>query len=168
MLFKYYAKFSKSQFMKYLAKSTTLILPIVTNILLFTVPQITVRADEIYVDKECNYNPDLERLERFTVFYNSEFISNEQTYWLYAGRYQDGAVLLCVSLPDYLEPQPLNLPDLQFNFIDSVTKQTDSDRTFIIEVRKGNGFSRDNTSFSQFYQIDLTNLEQPAVQEIDN
>lgn len=167
MLLKYHAKYY-AKFIKHLATSITLILPIVTNTLLFTVPKITVKADEIYVDKQCNYNPDLERLERFTVFYNEEFISNEQTYWLYAGRYQDGAVLLCVSLPDYLESQPLNLPDLQFNFIDSVTKQTDSDRTFIIEVRNGNGFSRDNTSFSKFYQIDLTNLEQPDVQEINN
>lgn len=164
MKLKYY-----DRLMQHLIKLTTTIFSPILTIMLFFTHGTMAKANEnyvneIYVDKQCNYNPNLEQLERFTVFYKGEFMSNEEIYWLYAGRYQDGAVLLCVSQPDYLQPQPLNLPELQFNFIDSVNKQTDSDRTFVIEVRSGNGL---NTT-TNFYQIDLTNIDQPDVQLISN
>jgi len=45
-----------------------------------------VLAEEIYVDKSCRQNQRLPELDRFVVFYKSEFNTNGQRYWLSAAQ----------------------------------------------------------------------------------
>ena len=60
-----------------------------------------------YIDKNCRLNQELSERERFTLFNNSDFTANGQNYWFYAARYLDGAVLFCISKPNFNQPKPL-------------------------------------------------------------
>ncbi len=98
-------------------------------------------AQEIYIDNKCQPNPQLSQSDdKFTVFYKSEFKAQGKTYWFYSGRYQDGSAIFCLSQPGFKQARPLNnLKQIQFNFIDKITKDTRSKTAFFVVTHEGNG-----------------------------
>jgi hypothetical protein len=87
-----------------------------------------VVAGMILVDGQCRPNSRLPESDGAFVNYQSEFKSNRQTYWFSAARYQDGAVILCISKPNFKEPQPLKVSQLQNQFIRKITTAPNSRR----------------------------------------
>jgi len=116
-------------------------------------------ANEVYINKMCQRQQDLPQIERFTVFYQEEFSSQNQTYLLYAGRYQDGGVIFCVSEPNFNQAIELNAEPLQFQFIENISQDSNNNSTFLITVREGNGRNAPLTN----YRLDLVNPNQPVL-----
>ena len=107
----------------------------------------------------CQRQQDLPQIERFTVFYQEEFSSQNKTHWLYAGRYQDGSVIFCVSEPNFNQAIELNAEPLQFQFIENISQDSNNNSTFLITVREGNGRNAPLTD----YRLDLVNPNQPVL-----
>jgi hypothetical protein len=116
-------------------------------------------ANEVYINKMCQRQQDLSQIERFTVFYQEEFSSQNKTHWLYAGRYQDGSVIFCVSEPNFNQAIELNAEPLQFQFIENISQDSNNNSTFLITVREGNGRNAPLTN----YRLDLVNPNQPVL-----
>lgn len=125
---------------------------------LFSIHQSSL-ANEVYINKMCQRQQDLPRSERFTVYYQATFSSQNRTYWLYAGRYQDGAVIFCISEPNFNQARELNAEPLQFQFIENITQDSNKNSTFLITVREGNGRNPPLTN----YRLDLVNPSQPVL-----
>lgn len=115
-------------------------------------------ANEIYIDKDCRRNQQLQ-FDKFTVFNQHEFTANGQKYWFYAGRYQDGGVLFCISKPNFSQPKVLNAEKIQRQFIDKIVRDPKNQTAFIIAVREGNGPGAKTTN----YVLDLSNPDRPKV-----
>ncbi len=145
--------------MKTLPFTITLISAIITAIAPGLLAQPQPSANEIYIDSNCRRNQQLPQLERFTIVSRNEFTTNGQNYWLYRGQYQDGAVLLCISQPNFNQPKVLNAKDLQRTFIDQVVRDPNNKTAFIIAVRGGNGMDTPVTNFG----LDLSNVDRPKV-----
>ncbi|WP_341736550.1 PPC domain-containing protein [Microcoleus sp. CAWBG640] len=120
--------------------------------------QRTPSANEIYIDKDCRRNQQLQ-FDKFTVFNQNEFTANGQKYWFYAARYQDGAVLFCISQPNFNQPKVLNAEKIQRQFIDKVVRDVNNKTAFIIAVRGGNGLDTPVTN----YGLDLSNPDRPKL-----
>lgn len=114
-------------------------------------------AEEIYLDKTCSLNQRLPKIEKFLVFYKSEFRANGKNYWLSAARYQDGGAILCISKPDFRQASIVK--DFPISFIESIAKDTNRSREFIVTVLEGNGRNVPIT----LYRIDVTNPNRPIV-----
>ncbi len=114
-------------------------------------------AEQIYLDKNCRQNQGLPQIEKFLVFYKSEFRANSQSYWLSAARYQDGAAILCISRPDF--KQASIVKDFPIAFISTIAKDINRNWIFIVTVREGNGLNVPIT----VYQLDVTNPNRPRV-----
>lgn len=132
---------------------TTLILLNGTNLLSLK-PAL---AEEIYLDKNCTLNPRLPKIEKFLVFYKSEFRANQQNYWFSAARYQDGGAILCISRPDF--KQATRVKDFPIAFVSNIAKDTKNNQVFIVAVREGNGINVPTT----IYRIDVTNPNRTIV-----
>ena len=117
-------------------------------------------ANEVYLDNNCRRDQELLQEDRFILFYRSQFRANNQDYWFYAGRYQDGAAIFCISKPNFNEAKPLdrNLK-IQFQFIDNIVKVSNVNNTFIVTVREGNGSGIPLTD----YKLDLSNPNRPLL-----
>jgi hypothetical protein len=76
--------------------------------------------------------------KKITQFNNSDFTANGQNYWFYAARYQDVAVLFCISKPNFNQPKPLTEKQIQSQLIDKTAPEPNHKTAFIILVRKGN------------------------------
>lgn len=137
----------------------TFISAIVTTIVPAVFAQRQPSANEIYIDKNCQRNQQLPQLERFTIFSRNEFTANGQNYWLYAARYQDGGVLLCISQPNFNQQKPINEPKIQANFIDKIVRDPSNKTAFIIAVREGNGPEAPMTN----YGLELSNVDRPKL-----
>ncbi|MFB2917755.1 hypothetical protein [Aerosakkonema funiforme] len=97
-------------------------------------------GDEVYLDNNCRRNQALAQDDRFTLFYRSQFRANNQDYWFYAGRYQDGAASFCISKPNFSESKPLNERlAIQYQFIESIIRDPNNNAAFVITVAEGNG-----------------------------
>lgn len=114
-------------------------------------------AEQIYLDKNCMQNQRLPQIEKFLVFYKSEFRANSQNYLLSAARYQDGAAILCISRPDFKQARAVN--EIPIAFISSIVKDTNRNEVFIVTVREGNGLNVPIT----VYRLDVTNPNRPRV-----
>jgi hypothetical protein len=119
----------------------------------------SVVAGMVLVDDRCRPNSRLPESDGAFVNYQSEFKSNRQTYWFSAARYQDGAVILCLSKPNFKEPQPLKVSQLQNQFIRKIVKAPNSNTVFRVTVAEGNGSRVPLTE----YQLNLSNPNQPSV-----
>ena len=119
-------------------------------------------ADEVYIDNNCRRNQRLEQIDRFTVFYKSEFRANGQIYLLSAGRYQDGGVLFCISRPNFSEARRLNAQEIQSQFIDKIVRDSNNNAAFVITVAEGNGSLIPYTA----YGLDLSNPNSPVIQRL--
>lgn len=141
----------------------TLTLTIISAIVTTTVPAVFAQrqpsANEIYIDKNCNRNQQLPQLERFTIFSRNEFTTNGQNYWFYAARYLDGAVLFCISKPNFNQPKPLTEKQIQSQFIDKILRDINNKTAFIIAVREGNGPEAPVTN----YGLELSNVDRPKL-----
>ncbi|WP_341733665.1 hypothetical protein [Microcoleus sp. EPA2] len=115
-------------------------------------------ANEIYIDKDCRRNQQLQ-FDKFTVFNQNEFTANGKKYSFYAGRYQDGAVLFCISEPNFNQPKVLNAEKIQRQFIDKIATDPNNKTAFIIAVREGNGPGATATN----YGLDLSNPDRPKL-----
>jgi hypothetical protein len=115
-------------------------------------------ANEIYIDKDCRRNQQLQ-FDKFTVFNQNELTANGQKYWFYAGRYQDGGVLFCISQPNFNQPKVLNAEKIQRQFIDKIVRDPNNKTAFIIAVRGGNGMDTPVTN----YGLDLSNPDRPKL-----
>ena len=144
--------------MKTLPFTLTLISAIITTITPAVFAQRQPSANEIYIDKDCRRNQQLQ-IDKFTVFNQNEFTANGQKYSFYAGRYQDGAVLLCLSKPNFNQPKVLNAEKIQRQFIDKIVRDSNNKTAFIIAVRNGNGPGATLTNYS----LDLSNPDRPKV-----
>lgn len=135
---------------------------IITAILATSIPAVFAQRqpspNEIYIDKDCRQNQQLQ-IDKFTVFNQNEFTANDQKYWFYAGRYQDGAVLFCISKPNFSQPKVLNAEKIQRQFIDKIVRDTNNKTAFIIAVRNGNGPGATATN----YRLDLSNPDRPKL-----
>ena len=137
-----------------------IIIPIITAILAAaSIPAVFAQPSPRYIDKNCRLNQQLPEIERFTLFNNSEFTANGQKYWFYAARYQDGAVLFCISKPNFNQPKPLTEKQIQGQFIDKILRDSNNKTAFIIAVREGNGFETPVTN----YGLDLSNVDRPKL-----
>ena len=116
-------------------------------------------ANEIYIDKNSRRNQQLPQIEKFTIFSTNEFTANGQKYLFYAGRYQDGAVLFCVSKPNFNQQKVLNAEKIQRQFIDKIVRDPNNKTAFIIAVRNGNCPGATTTN----YRLDLSNPDRPKV-----
>lgn len=116
-------------------------------------------ADEVYIDNNCRRNQDLPQYDRFTIFYSSQIRSNSQVYLFYAGRYQDGAVIFCISRPNFKEAISLSASQIQNQFIDKIVKDPNRNATFIVTVAEGNNFPVPLTD----YMLDLNNPNRPVL-----
>lgn len=112
-----------------------------------------------YIDKNCRLNQELSERERFTLFNNSDFTANGQNYWFYAARYQDGAVLFCISKPNFNQPKPLTEKQIQSQFIDKIARDPNNKTAFIIAVREGNGPEAPVIN----YGLNLSNVDRPKL-----
>lgn len=119
----------------------------------------SVLAGMILVDDGCRPNSRLPESDGAFINYQSEFKANRQTYWLSAARYQDGAVILCISQPNFKEPRPLKASQLQNQFIRKIVKTPNSNTVFVVTVAEGNGSRVPLTE----YQLNLSNPNQPIV-----
>lgn len=118
-----------------------------------------VVAGMILVDDRCRPNSRMPESDGALVNYQSEFKANRQTYWFSAARYQDGAYILCLSKPNFKEPQPLKVNQLQNQFIRKIVKVPNSNTLFVVTVAEGNGSRVPLTD----YQLNLSNPNQPSV-----
>jgi hypothetical protein len=116
-------------------------------------------AEEMYLDNSCRQNQRLPELDKFVVFYKSEFRANNQTYWLSAARYQDGAAILCISRPNFNQPRPVS--EFPVEFISNITKDPKSNGVFSVRVHEGNGPAAPIT----VYRLDVTNPNRPVVRQ---
>ncbi|XZO01450.1 MAG: PPC domain-containing protein [Microcoleus sp.] len=136
-----------------------IIITIITAILAASIPAVVAQPSPRYIDKNCRLNQQLPEIERFTLFNNSEFTANGKKYSFYAARYQDGAVLFCISQPNFNQPKVLNAEKLQSQFIDKILRDTNNKTAFIIAVRGGNGLDTPVTN----YGLDLSNPDRPKL-----
>lgn len=116
-------------------------------------------AGEVVLDDQCRPNQRLQAPDRAFVNYQSEFRANRQSYWFSAARYQDGAVILCISKPNFKEVKPLNTGQLQNQFIRKIVKAPNTNSVFLITVAEGNGSSVPLTE----YRLNLSNPNKPVV-----
>lgn len=142
---------------------STIILTIITAILAAaSIPAVIAQrqpsANEIYIDKDCRQNQQLP-LDKYTVFNQNELTANGQKYLFYAGRYQDGAVIFCISKPNFNQPKPINEKQIQAQFIDKIVRDPNNKTAFIIAVRGGNGMDTPVTN----YGLDLSNPDRPKL-----
>ncbi|MEH2114347.1 hypothetical protein [Nostoc sp.] len=119
---------------------TTLVNGLFLSLILSLFSNIPSKAQETYIDNECQQNQQLSKSDLFSIFYKLEFQTKGKTYWFYSGRYQDGAAIFCISQPGFKQPRPLNeLKPIQFNFIEKITKDPGKKTAFLIITREGNG-----------------------------
>lgn len=112
-----------------------------------------------YIDKNCRLNQELSERERITLFNNSDFTANGQNYWFYAARYPDGAVLFCISKPNFNQPKPLTEKQIQSQFIDKIARDPNNKKAFIIAVRQGNSPEAPVIN----YGLNLSNPDRPKL-----
>lgn len=137
-----------------------IIITIITAILAAaSIPAVVAQPGPRYIDKNCRLNQQLPEIERFTLFNNFEFTANGKKYSFYASRYQDGAVLFCISEPNFNQPKVLNAAKIQSQFIDKILRDPNNKTAFIIAVREGNGPGATSTN----YGLDLSNPDRPKV-----
>ncbi len=117
------------------------------------------RADELFINKLCQPQQDLPKIERFPVFYQAEFSTQNQLYWFYAGRYQDGGVIFCVSEPNFNQAGELNAQELQFQFIENIQQDSTNPANFMITVAEGNGRNVPLVN----YKLELSDPDEPIL-----
>lgn len=132
---------------------------IISAILATSIQASFAQPSPRYIDKNCRLNQELSETERFTLFNNSDFTANGQNYWFYAARYQDGAVLFCISKPNFNQPKPLTEKQIQSQFIDKIARDPNNKTAFIILVREGNGPEAPVTN----YGLNLSNVDRPKL-----
>ncbi len=140
-------------------RSPTIITIITAILAVASIPAVVAQPSPRYIDKNCRLNQQLPEIERFTLFNNSEFTANGKKYSFYAARYQDGAVLFCISQPNFNQPKVLNAAKLQSQFIDKILRDTNNKTAFIITVREGNGLDTPMTN----YALDFNNVDRPKL-----
>lgn len=116
---------------------------------------------EMYFERTCRQNQRLQLIDRFTMFYQSAFKNNGKINLFYAVRYQDGAVLLCISQPNFSQPKALKA--LQYQFITKIVRTRTNNSIFLISVAEGNG--RDPVITN--YKLDLQNPSQPVLTKLE-
>ena len=113
-------------------------------------------GETVYIDAKCRRtaqgrNQLLLPPNSWRVAHVSPFEARGQNYWLVFGKFGDGASLLCVTSPGYMNGKKLAIPTLQSQFIGDIKKE--SKASFQIIVNGGNGRLVNLTS----YRIDLSN-----------
>ncbi|MEA5549434.1 hypothetical protein VB713_00305 [Anabaena cylindrica UHCC 0172] len=96
-------------------------------------------VQEIYIDKNCQQNQQLEEFDRFTVVYKSELKIKGQTYWFYSGQYIDASPIVCISRPGFKQAKLLNIQQIQSGYIDKISKDPRYKTAFLVTVHEGNG-----------------------------
>lgn len=147
-------KFDMASFSKFVAVTFTTVSLFAPTIESLSKP---ASAEEIYLDNRCRLNQRLQQVDRFFVFYKSEFRANGQRYWLSAARYQDGSAILCISRPNFNQSRPLT--ELQNQFISNITREPKNNGVFIVTVREWNGSNVPIT----VYRLDVTNPNSPLL-----
>lgn len=135
---------------------TTLFLLLTGTVTTITQPS---KAQDVYIDSNCRYTPNSQQIDRFTIFYGRKFTTNNQTHWLYAGQYQDGSVLFCVSRPDFVQPQPIQAEEISFQFIEKIEQNGNNSPNFHVQVRHGQNV---NVPLSD-YHLNLNNPDRPII-----
>jgi hypothetical protein len=121
--------------------------------------EINGNSNELYVDDRCLPNQTIDRIDSFRVTYTSEFIAQGQRYWLSAATYQDGASIFCISRPNFTEAQRLNISEFDYQFVENIVRDENSDTVFIVTIREGQNYPVPLTDYS----LDLSNPERPIV-----
>lgn len=125
--------------------------------------------NNIYINNNCDRVPDsvirsLPSNEQpwfhyQGIFYRRQFTTNNQTYWLYAATYTDGAAQFCISKPNFRQPAPIRLEQIDSQFIQKIEQKTNNDPTFLVRVREGQ-----NTGVPFIdYQLNLSNPSRPII-----
>lgn len=122
-------------------------------------------ANPIYIDNKCNQNQNLGQYDRSSIIYQAEFQVSNESYWFYAGRYQDGAVLFCLSHPNFQKPKPLNeLTGINNRFIDNIVQDTNDKKIFFVtEFLAG----RQDTLMTE-YRVNFANPDQPEITQLNS
>lgn len=114
-------------------------------------------TNQIFLDKNCQPRSTLTlQTGGYQVIYQSKFQAAGQARLLTAARYQDGAVELCLSQPNFSRSSRLAVEKLQDVFIDAIGT-TNRNAVFGVKVREGNGF---RVPISE-YRLNLSRPERP-------
>lgn len=121
---------------------------------------LSQRDSTVYLDRQCRrtaegWNQVLLPPNAWRVAHRQSFTTKGREYWFVYGMYQDGASLLCITLPDYKNGWRLNIPTLQSQFIGDI--QRESNAIYQIIVNGGNGRVVPITK----YRLNLSNPETP-------
>jgi hypothetical protein len=141
---------------------TTLATGLIISLILGLVSATPTTAQETYIDDNCKQNQQLNESDRFTVTYKSEFQTKGQTYWLYSGQYIDGSAIVCISRPEFKQPKPLNIKQIQSGYIEEIDKDSRNQTAYLITVRDGNGSYVPITQ----YRVNLSTPERPITAKI--
>lgn len=119
-------------------------------------------ANTIYMDNNCNPNQNLGQYDRLRIFYQAEFQVSNQSYWFYAGRYQDGAVLFCLSHPNFQKPRALTeLTEINARFIDNIVQDTNDHTIFLVTE-----FLAGRDTLMTEYRVSFANPNQPEITKL--
>ncbi len=106
------------------------------------------KTEVIKIDSNCQHN---QQSNEFTIFYQSEFKTEGQTYWFYSGsNHTDEAAISCISKPGFKQARLLKQKLLQNAYIQKIVKRPIDENIFIIDTIDGNG------SGASTYQYELT------------
>lgn len=120
----------------------------------------TAQSQDVYIDNDCHHNQNLDLYDRFTIFYGRKFTTNNQNYWFYAGQYQDGAAIFCISNPNFTQAEPIRNELIDSQFIEKIEQKSNNSPIFRVQVREGQNSGVPLVD----YQLDLSNPNRPTVQ----
>ncbi|MDI9635307.1 PPC domain-containing protein [Oscillatoria amoena NRMC-F 0135] len=115
--------------------------------------QTAAPKSDTYTNSQCQRNQNLPQRDRFTVFYQEEFVAQNQRHWLYASRALDGSAIFCLSRPNFEQPRLLRFREIQNQFTENVRRDRRQNTSFVITIRNGNGM---NVPINA-YRLDLAN-----------
>jgi hypothetical protein len=113
-------------------------------------------GNSVYLDQNCQRTT--EGWDTWKVEYRRTLDVGGQQYWFSRAQYQDGASLLCISRPGYLQGKRLPVSQLQSRFIGQV-KQEGNMPSFLVIVNDGNGRLVTLTQ----YRLGLDNPSRPSL-----
>ncbi len=93
------------------------------------------------------------------VMFRSQFTTKGRIYWLFARRYQDGAVSLHISRPGYREVR--DLPQLKNEFIRKIQQYEKPQTAYQIQVSEGNG-----TAPITVYRLNVADPDNPILTKL--
>lgn len=118
-------------------------------------------ADEVRIDDGCSPNQRLAEEDGYRIFYRSGFKASGRSYVFYAGRYQDGAVIVCLAEPGFKRAKRIPNSTIQNQYINKISKEPRRSASYLIVVAEGN-----DPIYATEYRLNLTNPAKPQLTKL--